>query len=467
MAEDHEMVFNRHFMDIYLDQYQTYFDGVPPTYDDIVEISVNDVVISTLTDLPKTLENLTIMNSTLTHFEIPIECQSIRKLLIYKSNLTVLPRLSHVCDHFEYVNFSRAAISQFTDTDEAWIVAPYLREIILEQNYLTTVPSALLEFRGRLLLRNNPFLSEKIQLLSTNYRDMVKYRHYPVTIARVNKAQAQNTFAKMVKGTATNVMLDAGAQTVHISSINKSITKSINRIVQLSKAAPPLDESEIKKALESEWKSMSFIDSKDVHSISEMTYKELLIHVCRVANSLSTEKCIDVITRLKDEIVDGKGMCFTGQMNRLVNSLVGFDIHPDIMVSYSVKEQLQMEMSKLIEAYRDKTKTYLDVVREINIMFEELTPEVMMEETIPIEYKSTWLVALRDLHIDSLETELADCIKYGRDERKVQVVLWPLQIEAWTEEMHDAETSDNTRTRLEYQIKACDLKLTQLLKDIL
>jgi hypothetical protein len=107
---------------------------------------------------------------------------------------------------------------------------------------------------------------------------------------------------------------------------------------------------------------------------------------------------VDFIENVKIEMQDSIGVCFTGRFNRLVNSLVGFV--DGATVGISVKEQLQMEIGKLVESLGKEEITYEKCKKQIEDLFND--PDVKEDETITSYYKQSWLDALEDYKPDEV-----------------------------------------------------------------
>ena len=100
----------------------------------------------------------------------------------------------------------------------------------------------------------------------------------------------------------------------------------------------------------------------------------------------------DFIENVKIELTSSIGVCFTGRFNRLVNSLIGFI--DGITVGISIKEQLQMEIGKIMAKLGTNELTYKECYDAISKLFED--PDVKEDETITSYYKQSWLDALED-----------------------------------------------------------------------
>ena len=85
----------------------------------------------------------------------------------------------------------------------------------------------------------------------------------------------------------------------------------------------------------------------------------------------SNENKNELVKILDSEIEAGNGLCFTGKINRLINTLNGF--YDDIKVNISDKEQINNWMIILKNKYNNlienelKEKVKNDLINEYNV----------------------------------------------------------------------------------------------------
>jgi hypothetical protein len=138
----------------------------------------------------------------------------------------------------------------------------------------------------------------------------------------------------------------------------------------------------------------SYLDNKDIHSTLFYRYGDVFEKVWeRIQNPDKFEKvwCVDklgnkhkpekteMIERLKQEIIDSNGMCFTGKLSRLINILVGF--YSDIDVQIGTTDQINAKINLVLEKYgyltiEEKKEKIRESLREIEI------EELIIEEWI-------------------------------------------------------------------------------------
>ena len=97
---------------------------------------------------------------------------------------------------------------------------------------------------------------------------------------------------------------------------------------------------------------------------------------------------LDIIVRITTEVSDSIGMCFTGRINRIVNSLVG--ILECVNIGISTKEQLQLNVQRIVKRVTENQLDYIDGICEIKDLFiNDTTNE-----------KKAWLDAFKDYEPD-------------------------------------------------------------------
>jgi len=64
-----------------------------------------------------------------------------------------------------------------------------------------------------------------------------------------------------------------------------------------------------------------YIDTNDINSILNITFKELFIAVVIEMNKLSLDLQIEIQKRLNEEMQESECKCFTGRISRLFNCL--------------------------------------------------------------------------------------------------------------------------------------------------
>lgn len=206
-------------------------------------------------------------------------------------------------------------------------------------------------------------------------------------------------------------------QTVHISSINKAICKSITLINELAKKYQPLlnpldyiikRKNVLKRAYDYIFSMFRHLDdditytnpsvlewfaSQQIHSLHQITFAQLFEKVVRII--IHHEHKEGLIERLREELKEAIGLCFTGRMNRLVNSLSG--IVEGITVSFSIEEQIQLESQQIIKRLTDKN---INLEKAKEEMVEIFNDEDIKNDPRLMQLKEAYVNALEDFADD-------------------------------------------------------------------
>jgi len=120
------------------------------------------------------------------------------------------------------------------------------------------------------------------------------------------------------------------------------------------------------------------ISDTSIHSKMNITYNDLLERIWQLIKNHSEKN--NLIERLKTEMHDSYIHCFTGRINRLINSLSRFI--EGVGITISEKEELQNEIT-IIKKFGEKK-----ILKEMNGAFNCRN----LEEN----YKNAWIEALED-----------------------------------------------------------------------
>lgn len=412
------------------------------TYDDIIKINISKLLeIKTITDLPRKLKSIEINNTTLETFTIPEQCTDILSITIRSSNLERIPEI-HFLTKLTTLNIEKSNIKHLPSS-----FPPSLSVINLNGNSLNENNCDLNLFpkNVNILLFNNCFTSKPPFpniCYGTQYARPI---HKPITNYTIQHGEAYNILRGAIRRTeydpnpnqpitVNEQDMFNSSQTVHISSICNSVTKSIQKIRELTDGSANttnynalvdefIDEFFNKKnktnwtnklvnlfinnnACDKEITIRTWINDASIHSKTNITYKELLARVWVLIKTHEKKK--EFIENVRIEIESSIGKCFTGKINRLVNSLVGFI--DGITVGISIKEQLQLEIGKIIAKLSKQEIKYEQAVKEITELFED--PDVKEDETVTSYYKQAWLDALEDYKPDEkTDEEEAELVK--------------------------------------------------------
>ena len=249
-------------------------------------------------------------------------------LYLNYNQLTSLPEMNNLIK----LNFLNLCYNQLTSLPEMNNLIK-LNFLNLDYNQLTSLPEMNNLIRLETLYLNYNQLTS-LPLYFINYRNLryFEYSNNPIEYIPPQLLRILNK---------TTQKIYSDKQSVHNHSIQKGIQKSIEYIFSVK---PNLKNEEMKQDiltniyLDNESKSLIFeyIESKEVHSILNITFEELLLNVYSMI--LSSKDKEEIFKIMNSEIKDSNCKCFTGRLSRLVNCLNGFD--ENIKINISDNEQI-------------------------------------------------------------------------------------------------------------------------------
>ena len=169
---------------------------------------------------------------------------------------------------------------------------------------------------------------------------------------------------------------------------------------------PKQDENLIQKMIN--WYSESATDSRlikeiniwntensIVHSIHKISFSQLFEKIVRII--VNNEQRVNLTERLKIELIDSIGYCFTGRVNRMVNSLVG--VVDGVKVSFSYKEQILIESQMIIKRLVNKKITFEKAKEEMKEIFND---DEIRKDPLLAELELVYIESLDDYNEEEL-----------------------------------------------------------------
>jgi membrane carboxypeptidase/penicillin-binding protein len=169
-------------------------------------------------------------------------------------------------------------------------------------------------------------------------------------------------------------------QNVHSSSIQQSIRDSINNLMNafiVDYSLTYLDWSELNQKTKEI--ITEYLDCIDIHSILNITFKELFIAVVIEMDKLLPDLQVEIQKRMNEEMQDSECKCFTGRISRLVNCLSGYS--DKVRIQISENEEINNIISVIMSKREMKT---------IEILKEEVQ-EALTERGYNIDKITEWL----------------------------------------------------------------------------
>tara|TARA_Y100000310_G_scaffold28296_1_gene26944 strand:- start:315 stop:770 length:456 start_codon:yes stop_codon:yes gene_type:complete len=109
---------------------------------------------------------------------------------------------------------------------------------------------------------------------------------------------------------------------------------------------------------------MEYCEDDSIHSVLNITFKELLINVWSIIRS--HKEMDNILCVLNDEINDANCKCFTGRMSRLINCLNGFDDRVNITIADNsqIGNIIVIVKERLVKENRYTVSDHKKLVRE-------------------------------------------------------------------------------------------------------
>jgi len=418
-------IFHPDLMNLYLEKYEQQ-NNLKVSYHDLVLISVYENHDEILYDLPNRLRELHILSSICTEIILsPENKANLEVICLDKTNLLNCPDISE-CSKLKLLRINNSNLHGF-----GFVLPPTLQHLNLSGNYLNNenVQFSILNpflpknskdlMKFKLNFNDNHFRHEDLpENLTNNYLFLRQgtYRHKKISFVNVHQDNIQQMMREIIDADAdadTDAISDANilknnSQTVHLSSINQSSYQSILIMEKYIQDHELTLELKIPKNT-FEPNLMAFLRtecaSTAVHTMTKKTYANLVSIVWTIIQHHPSK--LDMKERLRQELMDSVGYCFTGKVNRLINSMVGFI--PGVKVSISYKEEIQMSiqriLTKFMECINSHSKhnirtNYQHTMYEISELFCDIPKDILEYEKITPEYQQSWLDSVQEMYED-------------------------------------------------------------------
>jgi hypothetical protein len=102
-----------------------------------------------------------------------------------------------------------------------------------------------------------------------------------------------------------------------------------------------------------------YMDCNDIHTMLNITFKELFTAVVIEMESLSMDLQIEIQKRLNEEMQESECKCFTGRISRLVNCLSGYS--DKVRIQISENEEINNIISVIMRKREMKT---IEILKE-------------------------------------------------------------------------------------------------------
>ena len=318
----------------------------------------------------KDIKILNLSFSILTHLPIEEICQitQLTTLNLSNNNLTQLP----------------VEIGQLTQLTELYLSYNKLTHLSVEIGQLTQLTTLNLMYNN---LTHLPVEIGNLSRLTTLYLQNNKLTHLPVEIGHLIQLTSlylsdnpvENLLNPIIQRVIQRIenrqrrqpnenTIYTDTQNVHSSSIQQSIRDSINKLMNAFIVDYPLTYLDW-SVLNQKTKEIitEYLDCIDIHSMLNITFKELFIAVVIEMESLSMDLQIEIKKRMNEEMQDSECKCFTGRISRLVNCLSGYS--DKVRMQISENEEINNIISVIMS--KRELKTIEMLKKEVNLALTE------------------------------------------------------------------------------------------------
>ena len=347
-----------------------------------------------LTQVPREIGKLTqLINLNLSHnklTQLPSEIGQLTQLIdLYLSynKLTQLPREIGQLTHLIKLHLSNNKLTQLPTEIGNLTQLTYLT---LSNNNLTQLPTEIgnLTQLGWLDLSDNQLTKlpreignltqiTELHLVSNQLTEL------PLEIGNLTQLGWLDLYENPIENTLNPIIqrflqriqnkrnqknIYSDTQNVHSSSIQQSVKDGIHALVNNYNpeyVLTYLDWIELDKKTKEI--ITEYMDCKDVHTMLDITFKELFIAIVIEMESLSPDLQKEIRQRLNEEMQESECKCFTGRISRLVNCLSGYSDKVKIQISEG--EEIGNIISVILE--KRGIKTIETLKEEVRIALKE------------------------------------------------------------------------------------------------
>jgi len=295
----------------------------------------------------KDIKHLNLSYNNLTH--LPVEIGQLTQLTILNLSLNKLTQLPVEIRHLTQLTTLNLSYNKLTHLPVEIGQLAQLTTLYLSYNKLTYLPVEI----GQLT-----------QLTTLDLTDtMIENVLNPIIQRLIQRIKNIKNIKKINKDT-----IYTDRQNVHSSSIQLSIRDSINNLMNAYVLDYPLTYLDW-SVLNQKTKEIitEYMDCNDIHTMLNITFKELFIAVVIEIDKLSPDLKIEIQKRLNEEMQESECKCFTGRISRLVNCLSGYSDKVKIQISENE------EISNIISVIMNKKgmKTIEILKEEVSVALTE------------------------------------------------------------------------------------------------
>jgi hypothetical protein len=349
-------------------------EGIAPNlYDSILTLEIRNIpqqehydYIGSIEHLPMNLQSLSIIDCNgLKKFPrcLPV---TIHTVVIRNTRVRDIPNIAHLTA-LESLDMYGSSVDEVVNP-----MPPGLRTLDLRFNCLKRIDHRVLPPDLNANFSNN-------QITNFDRGGGVEGdRHRFHNNAGMN--QREYVDREILVGMRKNVYGDS--QNVHDTTVQTSVRRSIDALFRDSEINSDIytTVTRLSKKLDLPWVNDLQRDTTTIGTTA-LTICDLLARAYEVASNHESKD--DLFQRLKEELIEGQLLCFTGKVSRIINAFCGFV--PGVEVMISARDQLQIRVGILL---KKKFKNYNEALEELL--------ELISTSCISEEEFNAWLEAFED-----------------------------------------------------------------------
>ena len=298
----------------------TSLDGLPPT---ITTLYISHNQITSLDGLPPTLTSLIISSNKINSLEgLP---PLLKFFGICGNQITSLEGLPST------LTYLAISYNQITSLEG---LPPTLAELDASNNQITSLEGLPVSIT-KLSVINNQITTLPISLVHLRNLRCFYYSNNPIELGEIHPSVQRcldNYFRQK-----TTIYDDK--QNVHNVAVQNSIRESLNKLTNYPQKVL------VSKLVKEEYE---FLNSTEVHSFFHFTQTEVLMFVENAISLCPEEVKEQLYSLLKEALREGRSVCATGRIGRLVNVLSGFDPNVEIKISNN------SQIGAIVSSFRER-----------------------------------------------------------------------------------------------------------------
>jgi hypothetical protein len=336
-----ELINNAHYHEmIYLNFTNMNLELLPEILPQVLQILVFDInKIKELPILPSTIRMISGRGNKLTCIPDLSHCTELETIDLYDNYIYYIGKLPPQIRSLE-LSFNKLCVINYN------LIPETLVSLGVSYNFITEHPP--IKWRSKILYDHNN--------IDEPYQRYTRTSDTPLTFLEPIRYNPNNIVPKIEHVVYKN------AQNVHTHSIQQSVNKSLDYIINYkSKASNNSYFDEIKELFKTKYSWWFFsrtvydnskirqikywCSDSTIHSNYGVTFGQLLRRVWEIIQEHEHKEVMKSV--LKEELIASMGLCFTGRFTRVINSLSGFV--EEVSIGISSREQMQNQIAAAIK----------------------------------------------------------------------------------------------------------------------